>query len=153
MLQSIRRQGERNSRVEPRQLREILQEIARWAVTSTIGLSAACSGYPDPGIVGRNINLNGNSLAVAGILRADFLLNHEVVPTVAGIDKADVHISLALPADAQQKQRGNENFNVLARLKPGVTFRQAQADIDMIASHIRDVPMEELQSFASQGCG
>src|SRR5437899_2802067 len=25
----------------------------------------------DPGIVGRNINLNGNSLAVAGILRAD----------------------------------------------------------------------------------
>jgi predicted permease len=92
----------------------------------------------DSGIVGRNIVLNGNSLTVAGVLQSDFLLNHEVVPTVAGIDKADVLISLPLAADAQTKQRGDENYNILARVKPGVTFRQAQADVDVIAARIRE---------------
>src|SRR5215467_13219581 len=91
----------------------------------------------DPGIVGRNILLNGNTFTVAGVLQPGFLLNHEVVPTVAGIDKADILISLPLAADAQTKQRGDENYNILARLKPGVTFRQAQADVDVIAAHIR----------------
>src|SRR5204863_2140578 len=93
----------------------------------------------DPNIVGRSITtLNGATFAVAGVLRPDFLLNHEVVPTVAGIDKADILMSLPLAADAQQKQRGDENYNVLARLNPGVTFQQAQADVDVIAARIRD---------------
>ena len=91
----------------------------------------------DLGIVGRNIQMNGNTFAVAGILRADFLLNHEVVPTVAGIDKADVLLSLPLAADAQTKQRGDENYNILARLKPGATFESAQKDVDAIAARIR----------------
>ena len=91
----------------------------------------------DPGIVGRSIVLNGTSIPVAGILRPEFLFNHEVVPTVAGIEKADILISLPLAADAQQKQRGDENYNLLARLKPGVTFAAAQADVDAIAARIR----------------
>jgi predicted permease len=91
----------------------------------------------DTGIVGKNIQLNGNTFSVAGILRPEFLLNHEVVPTVAGIDKADVLLSLPLAADAQTKQRGDENYNVLARLKPGATFESAQKDVDAIAARIR----------------
>jgi predicted permease len=91
----------------------------------------------DPGMVGRNIILNGNPFAVAGILRPDFLLNHEAVPTVAGIDKADILLSYAMPADAQTKLRANDNYNILGRLKSGVSFAQAQADIDRIAAHIR----------------
>src|SRR4051794_22722938 len=63
----------------------------------------------DPNIVGRDINMDGRTFAVAGVLRPDFLLNHEVVPTVAGIDKAEMLMSLPLAADAQQKQRGDEN--------------------------------------------
>ena len=92
----------------------------------------------DPNIVGRDINMDGSTFAVAGILQPDFLLNHEVVPTVAGIDKAEILMSLPLAADAQQRQRGDENYNVLARLKPGVTFQKAQADVDVIAARIRD---------------
>jgi predicted permease len=91
----------------------------------------------DMGIVGKNIQMNGNTFAVAGILRPDFLLNHEVVPTVGGIDKADVLLSLPLAADAQTKQRGDENYNVLARLRPGATFESAQKDVDAIAARIR----------------
>lgn len=91
----------------------------------------------DLGIVGRNIQLNGNTFAVAGILRPEFLLNGEVVPTVGGIDKAEILVSLPMAADAQQKQRGDENYNVLARLKPGVTFDSAQKDVDAITARIR----------------
>jgi predicted permease len=100
----------------------------------------------DASIVGKNILLNGNPLNTAnvvGILRPDFLLNHEVVPTVAGIDKADVLLSLPLAADAQTKQRGDENYNILARLKPGVTFQRAQADIDVIAGRIREADQRD----------
>jgi predicted permease len=43
---------------------------------------------------------------------------------------------LPLGADAAQR-RGDENYNIMARLKPGVSVAQAQADIDAIASRIR----------------
>jgi predicted permease len=90
----------------------------------------------DPQVVGRAINLNGNQVTVVGVLRPEFLLNHEIMPTVAGIDKAELLISLAVPTNGQQ-DRGSENFNIMARLKPGVSPRQAQADIDLIAARIR----------------
>ena len=43
---------------------------------------------------------------------------------------------LPLGADAVQR-RGDENYNIVVRLKPGVSVQQAQADIDVIASRIR----------------
>src|SRR5262245_22415934 len=40
-----------SQRPQPRtQLREILLDLARWAVTSSLGLTAACSGYHDGGL-------------------------------------------------------------------------------------------------------
>ncbi|HEY1901193.1 MAG TPA: ABC transporter permease [Terracidiphilus sp.] len=90
----------------------------------------------DPNIVGRSIMLDGVSRTVIGVLPRDFKLNHEVVPTVGGIDKPELF--LPLPLDAKDEQDyGSENFNILARLKPGVTARQAQADIDIIAARLR----------------
>ena len=40
-------------------------------------------------------------------------------------------------ADAAQR-RGDENYNIMVRLKPGVSVQQAQADIDVIAGRIRE---------------
>ena len=45
---------------------------------------------------------------------------------------------LPLEPDAVN-DRGNENFNVLARMNPGVTPQQAQADVDVIAARIRQI--------------
>ena len=36
------------------------------------------------------------------------------------------------------KSRGDENYNIMVRLKPGVSVKQAQADIEVIASRIRE---------------
>ncbi|HMJ87541.1 MAG TPA: ABC transporter permease [Vicinamibacterales bacterium] len=102
----------------------------------------------DPGVVGRSITLNGvgrgtgggdakNQFTVVGVMRPDFLLNDEVMPTVASIRQMDVFIPLPFGADAVNR-RGDENYNLMARLKPGVTMAQAQADVSTIAARIRD---------------
>ena len=101
----------------------------------------------DPNIVGRTMTLNGvgigtgeqrNQYEVVGVLPPDFLLNAEIMPTVASIRQMDVFLPLAFAADAVVTRRGDENFNVMARLKPGVTLEQAKADVLMTAGRIRD---------------
>jgi predicted permease len=90
----------------------------------------------DAKLVGRSITLDGKPVTVAGVLRREFRLNSEVMPAEGPMDKVDIFMPMPLGADAVQK-RGDENYNLMAKLKPGVTVRQAQADIDIIASRIR----------------
>jgi len=91
----------------------------------------------DPGIVGQSIALDGKPYVVAGVLQRGFLLNAEVMPSEEPMDKLDVFLPFPLAADAAQN-RGDENYNIVVRLKPGVSVPQAQADIDVIASRIRE---------------
>jgi predicted permease len=102
----------------------------------------------DPRIVGQSITLRGagcqqcagdnkNQFVVAGVLRPDFLLNDEVMQTVASTRRTDIFLPLPLGADAVNR-RGDENYNLMARLRPGVTMEQAQADISVIANRIRE---------------
>jgi predicted permease len=88
-------------------------------------------------VLGTTITLNGNPFVIAGVLQPEFMLNAEVMPSEGPMDKIDVFAPLPLGPDAAQK-RGDENYNILVRLKPGVSIRQAQADIDVIAGRIRD---------------
>ncbi len=76
-------------------------------------------------------------LTVAGVLDRGFMLNAEVMPSEGPMDKMDVVLPLPLDADAV-KRRGDENYNIMVRLKPGVSLQQAQADIDVIANRIRE---------------
>lgn len=91
----------------------------------------------DPKLLGTTITLNGNPFLIAGVLGPGFMLNAEVMPSEGPMDKIDVFLPLPLGPDAAQK-RGDENYNILVRLKPGVSIKQAQADIDVIAGRIRD---------------
>jgi predicted permease len=100
----------------------------------------------DPTIVGKLITLNGfqnpgatgNQFEVVGVLGPDFLLNDEIMPTVAGIRQMDVFLPLPFGPETQVKRRGDENFNVMARLKPGVTMALAKSDVAAIAGRIRE---------------
>ena len=90
----------------------------------------------DPNVLGRSITLDGHMYTVVGVLSPSFHLNHEVIPTIAGINKPD----LFMPPPDEAKDPGNygsENYNILARVKPGVTMKQAQSDIDVIAARLR----------------
>ncbi len=89
-----------------------------------------------PHILGRTILVGGAPFTVVGVLRPDFLLNREIMPTVGGIAKMDIFTRLPLGSTANQY--GDENYNLMARLKLGVTPERAQADIDVIARRIRE---------------
>ena len=100
----------------------------------------------DPAIVGKSVSLNGigpgagpdkNQFTVAGVMGSDFLLNAEIMPTVASTRRMDIFLPLPLGADAVNR-RGDENYNLMARLRPGVTMTQAQADVSVIAARIRE---------------
>lgn len=90
----------------------------------------------DPNIVGRSITLDGHPHTIVGVLPSSFHLDHEVIPTVAGIDKPEIFMPPAEEAK-NPTNYGSENYNILARLRPGVTMQQAQSDIDVIAARIR----------------
>jgi predicted permease len=91
----------------------------------------------DPGILGKTIVLNGNPFIVAGVLQSGFVLTDEVMPSETPMDKMDIFAPLPLGADAV-KNRGDENYNIMVRVKPGVSLQKAQADLDVIASRIRE---------------
>src|ERR1700719_2975869 len=91
----------------------------------------------DPGIVGKTIVLNGNPFIVAGVLQRGFMLDAEVMPSETPMDKMEIFAPLPLGADAV-KNRRDENYNIMVRLKPGVSVQKAQADIEVIASRIRE---------------
>ena len=91
----------------------------------------------DPNIVGRAITLNGKSHTVVGVLSPSFRLNHEVIPTISGIDKPDFFMP-PLDEAKDPNNYGSENYNILARVRPGVTMKQAQSDIDVIAARLRE---------------
>ncbi len=91
----------------------------------------------DPAIIGKTIVLNSNPFTVVGVLQSSFALTNEVMPSETPMDKMDIFAPLPLGVDAV-KNRGDENYNIMVRLKPGVSVQQAQADIDVIASRIRE---------------
>ncbi len=91
----------------------------------------------DAGIVGKTIVLNGNPFLVAGVLQGGFVLSNEVMPAEFPMDRVDIIAPLPLGADAE-KIRGDENYNIMVRLKRGVSLQQAQADMEVIASRMRE---------------
>ncbi|HEV2489559.1 MAG TPA: ABC transporter permease [Candidatus Acidoferrales bacterium] len=93
--------------------------------------------HSDHAILGRSIILDGDPFTVVGVLQSGFMLNSEVLPSEGPMDRVDVFVPLPLGPDAVHR-RGDENYNIVVRLKPSVSLQQAQADIDIIGTRIRE---------------
>ena len=90
----------------------------------------------DPRVVGRSITLNGQPFEIVGVMPASFTLPREAPPTLGGAENAEVLLHLPLAADAATA-RNREDYNILAKLKPGVTVAQAQAAMNTITARLR----------------
>jgi putative ABC transport system permease protein len=80
----------------------------------------------DPKLVGRTMRINGELYTVVGIL----------APGLADRGEAQITVPLAF-----KPEQLNHDFHWLlsiARLKPGVTIKQAQADMDAVSAHIAE---------------
>jgi len=87
----------------------------------------------DPGILGRSITLNGFPHTVIGVMPQSFHL--PVVETIAGPDRdrgkpVEAIVPLALSKDRLEEAMGDFDYPGLARLKPGVSVAQANAEIN-----------------------
>jgi putative ABC transport system permease protein len=85
----------------------------------------------DPAIVGKSITLNGEGHTVVGVMSPDFQF-HGAIP--GADDELWVPISFG---PRESASRGRHYLNVIARLKPGVTFEQAQAEMSNIARQLQ----------------
>ncbi|HET9531333.1 MAG TPA: ABC transporter permease [Blastocatellia bacterium] len=90
----------------------------------------------DPEIIGKTLTLNGNSFTIIGVMSPEFSLNKEVMPAVNGIRNADLLLPLPM-SETARSNRGNEDYNIFAKLKPGITVAQAQADMDVLADRMK----------------
>ncbi len=90
----------------------------------------------DSAIVGRTLTLDGNTFTVVGVMPRGFTFDKQIMPAVNGIERSDLILPLPLPASARAR-RGGEDFNVFAKLKPGVTLARAQAEMDGVAARMK----------------
>jgi putative ABC transport system permease protein len=104
----------------------------RPAILSWDGWQQYFSG--DPNIIGRALRLNGDAYVVVGVMPAQFAFPIEAQPTLLWLSTA---------RDAERtgegsilEARGYRGWRALARLKPGVSLAQAQAELDVIANNL-----------------
>ncbi|MBV9226577.1 MAG: SpoIIE family protein phosphatase [Acidobacteriaceae bacterium] len=86
----------------------------------------------DPGMVGQSITLDGQLYTVTGVMSPWFQLPLVGVSNVNL--SSDVWVPVKRPHDEAQRRGGV--YAAYARLRPGVTFEQARADAQRVASQI-----------------
>ncbi len=104
----------------------------RGAVVLTYGLwQRRFAG--DPNIIGKGVPFLGDNATVIGVMPQDFQLQFPVDSNVP----PDVGVFFPYGHDVYKGPRTLYFLRVLARMKPGVTIQQAQADMDQVAGQIR----------------
>jgi len=91
----------------------------------------------DPHIVGKSVLINGQSYEIVGVLPRGFSLPQEVLPLLYGTEQAEVFLPLPLAPAAASLVRDHEDYNIIGRLKPGVSVPQAQAEMDTLTARLR----------------
>src|SRR5215471_5925154 len=94
----------------------------------TDGLWRRCFNA-DPAVIGRAINYNGASWTVLGVLPANF----DFYGRSNGNNDVFLPIS-QLPDQSLLRDRGSHAFDVIARLRPGVSEREAATAMNTIAA-------------------
>jgi len=99
----------------------------------------------DATVVGKSMVLNGVQFTIVGVAPHDFVGAEEAFPRQVWIPllmQASVR-----PTPASVNNRNVRNLNVMARLKHGVTLRQAQAGMNVVASRLAQNYPESNRNF------
>ena len=98
------------------------------------------------GILGRSVQLNSSSYTVVGVMPPGFVFPRaEDMPAAFNFPReSQVWVPLALPATKVHREDPDE-LSVIARLKPGISLAQAQAEMNVFAK------TQEQQNPGGQG--
>ena len=93
----------------------------------------------DVGVVGRQIQVNDETFTIAGVMPRGF----EFPPMGSAAYRPVIWTSLNLPVE-QERARDRHSLSVVARLKPGASIQQAQAEMDTIVAGLaKAYPQED----------
>jgi putative ABC transport system permease protein len=81
----------------------------------------------DPQIIGKDIAIDGRSCKVIGVMRQGF-----DYPFPSDLWTPQVFV----PTDFAPNNRGNHGYEVLARIKPGLSLAQARSDMETVSKSI-----------------
>jgi putative ABC transport system permease protein len=82
----------------------------------------------DSSIVGTRVVLNGAAYLIVGVMPPGFVFPFR---------DAELAVPITLRDDPRRTDRGANFLRIVARLKPGVTFAQAKADLDATAHRLQ----------------
>ena len=119
--------------VNPQLGRSFNAEECKWNGPNVAILSAGLwkrRFASDPGIVGRKLTLNNQPVIVIGVMPLSF----DFASVFAPGGRVDLILPLSLTPEMDRK--GN-TLSMIGRLKPGVTLRQAQAEVSVLSEPIR----------------
>jgi putative ABC transport system permease protein len=75
----------------------------------------------NPGIIGAAILMDGEPYTVVGVL-------------APGLRDRGAPVTVPLVLKSERRDQGEQRLNVVGRLRPGVSIRQAQANVDLVVS-------------------
>lgn len=91
-------------------------------------------------VLGKGLTLNGDSYTIVGVLPARF-----VIPNA----ETEIVVPLRLDQDSRRTERGSNFLRLVARLKPGVTPAQAEADLAAITDRLRELYPDDNGNIAA----
>jgi len=91
----------------------------------------------DPRIIGKSVTINGQTYEIVGVLGQRFSLPQEVLPLLDGTEQAEIFLPLPLSPAAASLVRDHEDYNLVGKLRPGISVSQAQAEMDTITARLR----------------
>jgi len=91
-------------------------------------------------VLGKTLTLNGDSYTIVGVLPPRF-----VIPNA----ETEIMVPLRMDQDPRRTERGSNFLRLVARLKPGVTPAQAEADLGAISNRLRDLYPNDNGNIAS----
>jgi putative ABC transport system permease protein len=77
----------------------------------------------DPGIIGATVLMDGEPYTVVGVL-------------APGLRDRGAPVTVPLVLKPEQLNQGDQGMNVIGRLMPGISIREAQANMDLVVSRI-----------------
>jgi putative ABC transport system permease protein len=87
----------------------------------------------DPNVLDKTITLDRKPYTVVGVMGKDF-----VFPIKTQLDASELWVPMAFTEEERKSVGDNFDYNIVARLKPGVSLAQARADVERVAQIIRE---------------
>jgi len=91
--------------------------------------------HGDPGVIGKQVRVNGKPAIIVGVVPSKFLGTLSVVEMDAYLPLSSGGFLEQTPGDIM-RDRDSRVMRVMARLKPGVSFAQAQSAMNVIADRL-----------------